>query len=202
VRASAPARPPGPGRDPVGLDRTARPPSRSGWNRSPRRSTWPGRGADGDRGQRRCGQPQHRRSVPLGRAALSGPGHLRGRAHLALALRPVRLDQPVHPATGAAAAQVGLPALPLRHVRRDRRARHRHLIPESWTPAIGIPEGACRWFSAAAGTLAAVLVIGEPVSAVLSRAGRAGPGGRRKSQGRDGGCRWRCRACGAGTCRS
>ena len=34
------------------------------------------------------------------------------------------------------------------------------LIPESWTTAIGIPETAYRWFSAAAGTLAAVLVIG------------------------------------------
>ena len=33
------------------------------------------------------------------------------------------------------------------------------LIPESWTRAIGIPEGAYRWFSAAAGTVAAVLVI-------------------------------------------
>jgi nitrate reductase gamma subunit len=34
------------------------------------------------------------------------------------------------------------------------------LIPERWTSAVGIPEGAYRWFSAAAGTLAAVLVIG------------------------------------------
>jgi nitrate reductase gamma subunit len=34
------------------------------------------------------------------------------------------------------------------------------LIPESATRAIGIPENAYRWFSAAAGTLAAVLVIG------------------------------------------
>ncbi len=34
------------------------------------------------------------------------------------------------------------------------------LIPESWTHAIGIPEPVYRWFSAAAGTLAAVLVIG------------------------------------------
>src|SRR5262245_6336148 len=34
------------------------------------------------------------------------------------------------------------------------------LIPESWTRAIGIPEGAYRWFSAIAGTIAAVLVIG------------------------------------------
>lgn len=34
------------------------------------------------------------------------------------------------------------------------------LIPESWTHAIGIPETAYRWFSAGAGTLAAVLVIG------------------------------------------
>ena len=33
------------------------------------------------------------------------------------------------------------------------------LIPQSWTHAIGIPEGAYRWFSAAAGTLAAALVI-------------------------------------------
>jgi nitrate reductase gamma subunit len=34
------------------------------------------------------------------------------------------------------------------------------LIPERWTHAIGIPENAYRWFSASAGTLAAVLVIG------------------------------------------
>ena len=33
------------------------------------------------------------------------------------------------------------------------------LIPERWTHAIGIPETAYRWFSAAAGTLAAVLII-------------------------------------------
>ena len=37
------------------------------------------------------------------------------------------------------------------------------LIPESWTRAIGIPESAYRWFSAAAGTVAAVLVIGGVV---------------------------------------
>jgi nitrate reductase gamma subunit len=37
------------------------------------------------------------------------------------------------------------------------------LIPEAWTHAIGIPESAYRWFSAAAGTLAAVLVIGGVV---------------------------------------
>ena len=34
------------------------------------------------------------------------------------------------------------------------------LIPEQWTKAIGIPENVYRWFSAGAGTLAAVLVIG------------------------------------------
>jgi nitrate reductase gamma subunit len=34
------------------------------------------------------------------------------------------------------------------------------LIPQAWTNAIGIPESAYRWFSAAAGTVAAVLVIG------------------------------------------
>ena len=34
------------------------------------------------------------------------------------------------------------------------------LIPERWTKAIGIPENVYRWFSAGAGTLAAVLVIG------------------------------------------
>lgn len=34
------------------------------------------------------------------------------------------------------------------------------LIPERWTQAIGIPENVYRWFSAGAGTLAAVLVIG------------------------------------------
>ena len=33
------------------------------------------------------------------------------------------------------------------------------LIPAAWTRAVGIPENAYRWFSAAAGTLAAVLVI-------------------------------------------
>ncbi|HEX6470897.1 MAG TPA: respiratory nitrate reductase subunit gamma [Streptosporangiaceae bacterium] len=37
------------------------------------------------------------------------------------------------------------------------------LIPRSWTTAIGIPESAYRWFSAGAGTLAAVLVIGGVV---------------------------------------
>lgn len=34
------------------------------------------------------------------------------------------------------------------------------LIPQAWTNAIGIPENVYRWFSAAAGTVAAVLVIG------------------------------------------
>ena len=34
------------------------------------------------------------------------------------------------------------------------------LIPQSWTAAIGIPESAYHWFSAIAGTVAAVLVIG------------------------------------------
>ena len=33
------------------------------------------------------------------------------------------------------------------------------LIPERWTHAIGIPETTYRWFPAAAGTLAAVLII-------------------------------------------
>jgi nitrate reductase gamma subunit len=42
------------------------------------------------------------------------------------------------------------------------------LIPESWTRAIGIPEGAYRWFSAIAGTIAAVLVI----AGVIVLAGR------------------------------
>ena len=37
------------------------------------------------------------------------------------------------------------------------------LIPERWTNAIGIPEDVYRWFSAAAGTLAAVLIIGGVV---------------------------------------
>jgi nitrate reductase gamma subunit len=37
------------------------------------------------------------------------------------------------------------------------------LIPQSWTKAIGIPESAYRWFSAGAGTVAAVLVIGGVV---------------------------------------
>ena len=37
------------------------------------------------------------------------------------------------------------------------------LIPERWTRWIGIPESAYRWFSASAGTLAAVLVIGGVV---------------------------------------
>ena len=37
------------------------------------------------------------------------------------------------------------------------------LIPESWTRAVGLPEYAYRWFSAGAGTLAAVLVIGGVV---------------------------------------
>ena len=34
------------------------------------------------------------------------------------------------------------------------------LIPQSWTRALGIPEEAYRWFSASAGTVAAVLVVG------------------------------------------
>ncbi|MDR2987284.1 MAG: respiratory nitrate reductase subunit gamma, partial [Nocardiopsaceae bacterium] len=42
------------------------------------------------------------------------------------------------------------------------------LIPESWTRAIGIPESAYRWFSASAGTVAAVLVI----AGVIVLAGR------------------------------
>ena len=42
------------------------------------------------------------------------------------------------------------------------------LIPERWTKAIGIPEDAYRWFSAGAGTLAAVLVIGG-VAVLASR---------------------------------
>jgi nitrate reductase gamma subunit len=42
------------------------------------------------------------------------------------------------------------------------------LIPESWTHAIGIPENVYRWFSAGAGTLAAVLII----AGVLVLAGR------------------------------
>ena len=33
------------------------------------------------------------------------------------------------------------------------------MVPERWTAAIGIPETAYRWFSAGAGTLAAVLII-------------------------------------------
>jgi nitrate reductase gamma subunit len=33
------------------------------------------------------------------------------------------------------------------------------LIPERWTAALGIPENVYRWFSAAAGTLAAVLIV-------------------------------------------
>jgi Nitrate reductase gamma subunit len=55
---------------------------------------------------------------------------------------------------------MGLPALPLRRLRRHRRARHRRPHPQSRTRAIGIPENVYRWFSAGAGTLAAVLVIG------------------------------------------
>ena len=42
------------------------------------------------------------------------------------------------------------------------------LIPERWTHAIGIPETTYRWFSAGAGTLAAVLII----AGVLILAGR------------------------------
>lgn len=33
------------------------------------------------------------------------------------------------------------------------------LVPETWTRAVGIPEGVYHWFSAIAGTLAAVLII-------------------------------------------
>ncbi len=42
------------------------------------------------------------------------------------------------------------------------------LIPESWTRAIGIPESAYRWFSASAGTVAAIGVI-VGVSILASR---------------------------------
>ena len=51
------------------------------------------------------------------------------------------------------------------------------LIPEAWTKAIGIPESAYRWFSAAAGTLAAVLVIGGVV-VLATRAAVRAPGAR------------------------
>ena len=51
------------------------------------------------------------------------------------------------------------------------------LIPERWTKAIGIPENVYRWFSAGAGTLAAVLVIGGViVLACQAAAGAAGAG--------------------------
>ena len=43
------------------------------------------------------------------------------------------------------------------------------LIPERWTKAIGIPENVYRWFSAGAGTLAAVLVIGGVIVLATSR---------------------------------
>ena len=67
------------------------------------------------------------------------------------------------------------------------------LIPESWTRAIGIPENVYRWFSAAAGTIAAVLVIGGVVVLAGAPAGSPGaghhqPGGLRRADpaaGRD-----------------
>jgi len=43
------------------------------------------------------------------------------------------------------------------------------LIPASWTEAIGIPEHVYRWFSAGAGTLAAILVIIGVVVLALRR---------------------------------
>ena len=73
----------------------------------------------------------HRADVLVGRAALPGARRVRRRARVALAIRPVRLDQPLHPAAGTAHAQVGSPAVPLRHVRRHRRARHRRIDPRA-----------------------------------------------------------------------
>ena len=81
-------------------------------------------------------------------------GDLRRRARLAVALRPVRLDQPLHPAAGAPPAQVGRPALPLRHLRRHRRARHRRPDPRALdharsasprTSTGGSPPAPARW---------------------------------------------------------
>ena len=59
----------------------------------------------------RNGRPdeQHQRLAGLrvGRAALPGARHLRRRPHLAMAVRPVRLDQPLHPAARNAACSNG-----------------------------------------------------------------------------------------------
>ena len=68
-------------------------------------------------------------------------GHLRHRPHLALPLRPVRLDQPLDPASGKELAQVGQPDLPLRHLRRHRRPRHRHPHPGKLDPRHRHPRG-------------------------------------------------------------
>ena len=90
----------------------------------------------------------------VGGAALPRARRLRRRPHLAVALRPVRLDQPLHPAAGTPAAQVGRPAVPLRHLRRDRRARHRHPDPGERGPGrsasrrtstTGSPPSPARW---------------------------------------------------------
>ena len=95
---------------------------RSASNRSRRRTTWPADRAEPVNATAAA-------AVLVGGPALPGARRVHRRPRLAVALRPVRLDQPLHPAAGTPPAQVGRPAVPLRHVRRHRRARHRHPDP-------------------------------------------------------------------------
>ena len=66
----------------------------------------------------------------LGRAAVRHDGDPGRRPHLALPLRPVRVDHPLLPALRVAAAADRLAAVPLRDPRRDRRPRRRAGDPE------------------------------------------------------------------------
>src|SRR5262249_35106144 len=118
----------------AGPGRPARRPRRSAWSRSPRPITSqrpPGPATGPIWGFRRARRAGHERPADLlvGRTAVPGARRLRRRDRLAVAVRAVRLDQPFDPAPGAAAAEVGLPDLPLRHLRRDRGARPRHPDP-------------------------------------------------------------------------
>ena len=121
----------------------------------------------GYRGRGPMTTPAPARAVLVGGPALPGARRLRRRARLAVALRPVRLDQPLHPAAGTPAAQVGRPAVPLRHLRRHRRARHRRPDPRAVDPGDRHPR--------------------ERLPLVLRRRGHARRGAGHRRRGRAGG---------------